>query len=71
MELPPIEVISLFTDFSSAECRSKAEAKLALAERGGADREQMLVDAGAWMLLADHLDFIEIAVRTARRQRLH
>jgi len=71
MELPPPETKSIFTDFSSAECRSKAEAKLALAERGGAAREQMLVDAGAWMLLADHLDLIEIAMTTARRRRLH
>ena len=48
-----------------------AEAKLALAERGGAARERMLIDAGAWMLLADHLDFIEIAMTKARRRRLH
>jgi hypothetical protein len=71
MKPPPIELISMFTDFSSAECRSKAEAKLAMAERGGAVREQMLADAAAWMLLADHLDFIEIAVTATRRRRLH
>jgi hypothetical protein len=71
MEIPPIEAKSMFTDFSSAECRSKAEAKLALAERGGAAREQMLVDAEAWILLADHLDFIETVLTMARRRRLH
>jgi hypothetical protein len=71
MEIPPIETKSLFTDFSSTECRAMAEAKLALAERGGAARNQMLVDADAWMLLADHLDFIDIAMTKARRRRLH
>jgi hypothetical protein len=71
MEILPIDVKSIFTDFSSAECRSKAEAKLALAERSGATREQMLSDAEAWMLLADRLDFIEAAMTIARRRRLH
>jgi hypothetical protein len=59
---------TLLTDFSSTECRAKGEAKLALAERGGAAREQMLVDAEAWMLLADQLDYIEIALTRTRRQ---
>ncbi len=47
-----------------------AEANLALAERGGAARDQMLVDAERWMLLADHLDFIDIAL-TRTRRKLH
>jgi hypothetical protein len=71
MEIPPIETKTMFTDFSAPECRSKAEANYALAERGGAAREQMLVDAKGWMVLADHLDFIEIARATAWRRRLH
>jgi hypothetical protein len=71
MENPPIETKTMFTDFSSAECRSKAEANLALAERGGAARKQMLVNAEGWMLLADHLDFIEAACAAARHRRLH
>jgi hypothetical protein len=61
----------MLTDFNSAECRLKAEAKFALAERGGPDREQMLVDAEGWMLLADHLDFVEIAVAAAWKRSLH
>jgi hypothetical protein len=52
----------MFTDFGSAECRLIAEATLALAERGGAEREQLLIDAGRWLLLADRLDFIEISM---------
>jgi hypothetical protein len=71
MEIPPIETKSMFTDLSSAECRSKAEANFALAERGGAAREQVLIDAKGWMLLADHLDFIETVKAAARRRRLH
>jgi hypothetical protein len=71
MEIPPIETKSMLTDFSAAECRSKAEANFALAERGGAAREQMLVDAEGWIVLADHLDFIETAMAAARRRRLH
>jgi hypothetical protein len=61
----------LLTDFSSAECRSKAEAIFAVAERGGPAREQMLVDAEGWMILADHLDFVEIAMAASRRRSLH
>jgi hypothetical protein len=60
----------MFTDFGSAECRQRAEAALALAERGGAEREQRLVDAAQWMLLADRLDFLEIRLAAAGR-RLH
>jgi hypothetical protein len=71
MEIAPVETKSMFTDFSSAECRSKAEAIFAVAERGGAGRQQMLIDAKGWMLLADHLDFIDTAMAKARRQRLH
>ena len=48
-----------------------AEAKLALAEGGGAARKVLLCDAAALLLLADHLDFIEIAVTAARKRRLH
>jgi hypothetical protein len=59
----------MFTDFSSAECRLRAEANLARVERGCATREQMVVDAAGWMLLADHLDFIEIAMAAARRPK--
>jgi hypothetical protein len=55
----------MFPDFGSAECRLKAEAALALAERGGAAREQLLVDAARWLLLADHLDFIDISLAAA------
>jgi hypothetical protein len=61
----------MFTDYSAAECRSKAEASLTRADRGGAGREQMLVDAAGWMLLADHLDFIAIAATAAWRLRQH
>jgi hypothetical protein len=71
MEVPPTETKSMFTDLSSAECRSKAEANFALAERGGLSREQMLIDAKGWMVLADHLDFIETTIAAARRRRLH
>jgi hypothetical protein len=48
-----------------------ANAIFAVAERGGAGRLQMLIDAKGWMLLADHLDFIDTAMAKARRQRLH
>jgi hypothetical protein len=61
----------MYTDFSSAECRSKAAAKLDAAERGDATREQLLADAAGWLVLADHLDFIEVAMATARRRSLH
>jgi hypothetical protein len=57
------------TDFTAEECRSKAEAKLALADRGGAAREILLADAAAWLILADHVDFIEAAM--AARRGLH
>jgi hypothetical protein len=60
-----------FTDLSSAECRSKAEANLALADRGGTGREQRLVDAEGWMLLADHLDYVETALASDRLRRLN
>jgi hypothetical protein len=60
----------MYTDFSSAECRSKAAEKLD-AERGDATREQLLADAAGWLVLADHLDFIEVAMATARRRSLH
>jgi hypothetical protein len=52
----------MFSNFGSAECRAIAEATLAMAERGGVEREQRLVDAARWLLLADHLDFIEISL---------
>jgi hypothetical protein len=61
----------MFTDFGPADCRTMAEAKLALAERGGAAREVLLSDAAALLLLADHLDFIDTAMAAARRRRLH
>jgi hypothetical protein len=57
----------MFTEFTSAECRSKADANLAQAERGGPAREQMLADAAAWMLLADRLDSVESALAEWRR----
>jgi hypothetical protein len=71
MEIPPIEAKSMFTDFSPFDCRSMAEAKLALAERGGAARELLLSDAAALLLLADHLDFIDSALAAHRHRRLH
>jgi hypothetical protein len=58
------------TDFTSQECRLKAEAKLALADRGGPARETLLADASAWLLLAAHVDFIDSAMAAARR-KLH
>jgi hypothetical protein len=61
----------MYTDFSSAECRLKAETNLDLAARGGAMREQLLVDAAGWLLLADHLDFIECARTGVRTYRVH
>jgi hypothetical protein len=70
MENPSIKAKSIFADFCPTECRVMAEANLALAERGGAARDQMLVDAERWMLLADHLDFIDIAL-TRTRRKLH
>jgi hypothetical protein len=70
MENPLIKAKSI-TDFSSAECRSNAEVTLALADRGGTAREQRLVDAEVWMLLADHLDFIKTALASDRRRRLN
>jgi len=51
-------VMNEITSLTSTECRAKAEAKLALADRGGAARDQLLVDAEAWLILADHLDFV-------------
>jgi hypothetical protein len=56
----------MFTD----DCRSMAEAKLTLAERDGAAREVLLFDARALLLLADHLDFIEIDLAAARSRRV-
>jgi hypothetical protein len=58
------------TPFSAAECRLKAEAKLALADRGGWLRERLLADAEAWLQLADRLEYIEIGLAAVRR-RLH
>lgn len=66
----PIPAMNGITDFTSAECRSKAEARLALADRGGPARENLLADVEAWLLLADHVDLIEIATAVIRR-RLH
>jgi hypothetical protein len=60
----------MFTDFSPVECRLKAEAKLALADRGGAEREGLLADADAWLLLADRLEYVEAGL-AAYRRRLH
>jgi hypothetical protein len=59
------------TPFTSEECRMKAEAKLALADRGGAARESLLADAEAWLILADHLDFIATALAAAAPHKLH
>jgi hypothetical protein len=69
MEIPPMEAEPVFTDVSSDECRSRAEASFALAERGGAAREHMLIDGERWMLLADHLAFVETAMAGARHRR--
>jgi hypothetical protein len=52
-----------FTLFSSGECRLKAEAKLALADRGGDARQGHLTDAAAWSWLADQLDLCAIEAR--------
>jgi hypothetical protein len=60
----------MFTDFGSAECRLNAEATLALAERAGAEREQLLIDAARWLLLANRLDFIEISMAAIARPAL-
>jgi hypothetical protein len=57
----------MFADFGSAECRAIAEATFALAERGGVEREQRLVDAARWMLLAERLDFLETSLAAAAR----
>jgi hypothetical protein len=56
--------------FSSEHRRSKAEAKLALADRGGAEREILLADACAWLQLADRLEYIETGL-AAYRRKLH
>ena len=61
----------MYTDFTSAECRIRAETNLDLAERDGAMREQLIVDAAGWLLLADHLDLIESARTGVRIYRLH
>lgn len=61
----------MYTDFSSTECRSQAAAKLDAAGRDDVTREQLLADAAGWLVLADHLDFIEAAMATARRRSLH
>jgi hypothetical protein len=58
------------TLFSPHECRLKAEAKLALADRGGDARETLLADAEAWLQLADRLERIDAGLATYRR-RLH
>jgi hypothetical protein len=60
----------MFPDVGSAECRAIAEATLALAERGGVEREQRLVDAARWLLFADHLDFIEMSMAATASSRL-
>jgi hypothetical protein len=52
------------------QCRSRAEAKLALADRGGAARVNLLTDAEAWLLLADRLEYIEAGL-AAHRRKLH
>jgi hypothetical protein len=57
--------------FTSEECRMKAEARLALADRGGAARESLLVDAEAWLILADHLDFIATSLAAMASRKLH
>jgi hypothetical protein len=60
----------MITDFNSTECRLKAKAKIDLADRGGAMRDKLLADAAGWLLLADHLDFIEAAM-SVRWRTLH
>jgi hypothetical protein len=52
---PSMNEVTLFTP---AQCRSKAEAKLALADRDEAARETLVADAEAWLLLADRLEDI-------------
>ena len=49
----------MYTDFTWAECRAKAKYYLELAERDGTLREQLRCDAAGWLLLAEHLYFIE------------
>ena len=44
------------TLFTPEQCRAKAATKLALADGGGANRESLLDDAAAWLLLADRLE---------------
>jgi hypothetical protein len=55
------------TLFTPDQCRSKAEAKLALADRGGTQRAGLLDDAAAWLLLADRLECIEAGLVVLRR----
>jgi hypothetical protein len=55
------------TIFCPRECRLKAEEKLALADRDGAERETLLADAEAWLQLADRLECIEAGLAAYRR----
>jgi len=58
----------MFSQFGPAECRLNAEAKLALADRGGDRRESLLTEAEAWTLLADRLEAIEAVLAAYRRK---
>jgi hypothetical protein len=62
--------MELFTSLTPAECRLKAETNLALADRDGLRRESLLADAGAWMLLAERLEWLEAAL-AVYRGKLH
>jgi hypothetical protein len=49
--------------FTSAECRARAEAMLAQAERDHQHRQRLTTAAEAWLLLANQLRRLEASLR--------
>ena len=52
--------------FTAAECRTKAEEKLAMARRGGRHSKRLIAAADAWLMLARGIGQLEDRERSGR-----
>jgi hypothetical protein len=55
--------------FTVAECRARAEQKLAQAERDGRHRRKLIAAAEAWLLFANRIEVIEATALHGERAR--
>jgi hypothetical protein len=54
--------------FSSAECRARAEEKLAQAERDDEHRKRLITAAEAWLILASQMRRLEAQLKSSDQQ---